>query len=370
MKIKKLNRASVVCAMLGALAGTSAALAGDASSVTLYGIIDSGITYVNNSGKGENGGSLFKAGMGGLSPSRWGLRGVEDLGDGKKALFVLESGFDQNTGRSLQGERLFGRQAFVGFQFDGNTISLGRQYTPLFMSMASVLPGAYSGFDVDPPFIAGANLRTDNSVLYQGVFGPVKVALNYGLGGQFGTMTGGSGYGASVEYKNRDFVAALAYDETRSVGRNSSGEYATNRRVSAGLRFQATEDLRFVTGFRYGKAGFAAIPGAKQTRDNLYWFGATYQVNTPLALTAGFYYDDLKSIAGQKGNPQNPWQTSLVGVYSLSKRTDLYAGTIYTKNAALNFMNLDPVPPAPTSYTLARNENSQLGLLTGIRHRF
>ena len=44
------------------------------------------------------------------------------------AIFVLESGFDLANGRALQGERLFGRQAYVGLTGESwGTISIGRQ---------------------------------------------------------------------------------------------------------------------------------------------------------------------------------------------------------------------------------------------------
>src|SRR3546814_9627704 len=60
--------------------------------------------------------------------SRWGLKGVEDLGDGLNVVFQLESGFDENTGESAQGGRLFGRQATIGFQSDSwGRLDFGRQ---------------------------------------------------------------------------------------------------------------------------------------------------------------------------------------------------------------------------------------------------
>eukprot|EP01040_Poterioochromonas_malhamensis_P026971 gene26971-34042_t len=80
------------------------------SSVTMYGVVDAGITYDN----GPSAGTVTKLESGIESGSRLGFRGTEDLGSGLKALFVLEQGFDIDTGRSGQGGRLFGRQAWVG----------------------------------------------------------------------------------------------------------------------------------------------------------------------------------------------------------------------------------------------------------------
>src|ERR1700744_2506519 len=100
------------------------------SSVTLYGLIDAGISYVNNARAGTSHDNLVKYDDGVASGSRWGLRGTEDLGGGLKAIFVLESGFNSGNGTLGQGGALFGRQAFVGLARDGvGSVTFGRQYS-------------------------------------------------------------------------------------------------------------------------------------------------------------------------------------------------------------------------------------------------
>ena len=94
------------------------------SSVTLYGIIDEGVNYNSNA----NGNRLYNLSSGVFQGSRWGLRGKEDLGGGLGAIFVLENGFDVNTGRLGQGGLLFGRQAYVGISSPYGTVTFGRQY--------------------------------------------------------------------------------------------------------------------------------------------------------------------------------------------------------------------------------------------------
>ena len=85
------------------------------SSVTLYGIIDTGVEYVSHAN--ANGDSVIRMpGITGEYPSRWGLRGSEDLGGGYAAQFVLESGFNVRAGDLGQGGRLFGRQAWTGLE--------------------------------------------------------------------------------------------------------------------------------------------------------------------------------------------------------------------------------------------------------------
>src|SRR5262245_38630711 len=93
------------------------------SSVTLYGVIDAGLIYVNN----VNGAHQYAAQAGWYQGNRWGLYGTEDLGGGYQAIFRLESGFSVQTGALGQGGALFGRQAYVGLASPYGTVTLGRQ---------------------------------------------------------------------------------------------------------------------------------------------------------------------------------------------------------------------------------------------------
>src|SRR5216684_2054913 len=103
MMIKGIN-----ATLLFALAGSAYAQ----SSVTLFGIVDTGVSYYNNA---LHGGSFIGVPtLTGELPSRWGMKGTEDLGGGYKTFFVLESGFQPGTGVLNYGGRLFGRQANVG----------------------------------------------------------------------------------------------------------------------------------------------------------------------------------------------------------------------------------------------------------------
>ncbi len=105
--------------------GTFAGAAHAQNSVTLYGLIDAGITYTNN----QSGSKNVQATSGQVNGSRWGLRGSEDLGGGLKAIFTLENGFNIDTGKFGQNGAEFGRQAFVGLSSNQyGAVTLGRQY--------------------------------------------------------------------------------------------------------------------------------------------------------------------------------------------------------------------------------------------------
>src|ERR1700737_3250569 len=89
------------------------------SSVTLYGLIDTGIVYTNSqsaSGVPGTGHSAWQENSSMLSNSVWGLKGSEDLGGGLSAIFRLENGFSVNNGKTYHPGTIFGHHSYVGLQ--------------------------------------------------------------------------------------------------------------------------------------------------------------------------------------------------------------------------------------------------------------
>ncbi|NUA31235.1 porin [Cupriavidus basilensis] len=336
------------------------------SSVTLYGVVDANIEYTNhNLGSGANGNSKVALNSGGLSPSRWGLRGAEDLGGGNKAIFALESGFNIDTGTSGQGGLLFGRQAWVGLASGSHQLTLGRQYTSLFLIMANYSPTAYATLYEPVTQIAGGSLRENNMVKYHGSFGPLTTEAHWSFGEQPGSTQGSAGYGAGVDYSFGSGGIAIAYDNVN--GPATGGNYTRAQKAAVGVRYQITPNLLAQAAYRYGKNDAPAA--GTVARDDIFWLGLNYQATQALVLTGVVYYDNLRSLRTATGNtnPSNPWQLTFIADYSLSKRTDVYLSTAYTKNAALNFENLNG---AIAAYQIAANEHNQMGVAIGMRHKF
>ena len=109
------------------------------SSVTLYGVVDTGIGYLSSSaptvGATSGGHSAVKMINGIWAGSRFGLKGSEDLGGGNRAIFKLESGFNIGNGQfggwlnNNVSQGMFNRQAYVGLSNNTyGTLTLGRQY--------------------------------------------------------------------------------------------------------------------------------------------------------------------------------------------------------------------------------------------------
>ena len=180
------------------------------SSVTLYGIADVGIEVINHMpATGSAGGTVTRMNSGNLSGSRWGLRGSEDLGGGLKGIFVLESGFDIDTGASGQGNRLFGRQSYVGLQGNFGAVTLGRQQNSLYD-----LFGAYDPMAVGPRYSLNSvdslfNGRADNAFKYTGKFGGLTATGFYSTG-RDATVTNGSEVPGASKV-GRNYGAGLAY---------------------------------------------------------------------------------------------------------------------------------------------------------------
>lgn len=131
-----MNRQLIIAA---ALAATGIAHA--QSSVSIYGIVDSGLRLDRTAA-----GTLKSITGGGATGSRWGLRGAEDLGGVLKALLKLVQGFDASDGSNNQGTtsagagRTFGRESWVGLSGGFGTLKLGRYYTPYFATWALADP--------------------------------------------------------------------------------------------------------------------------------------------------------------------------------------------------------------------------------------
>ncbi|NOV22502.1 porin [Cupriavidus necator] len=376
-------------AVLGTLsAWQGAALA--ATSVTLYGVIDVPIEYVNrvatSAANPNAGGSRFgMPGVGGLSASRWGMRGREDLGSGNEALFVLEGGFNPDTGAQLSSG-LFSRVAMVGLKNTGlGQITLGRQTTSLLDGLVNFSPLRFAATYEPGIWWMGVNYRQSNMVKYTGQFGAVQAVAHYSFGTGVPALAagnllanGGAGenpashkdntaYGASVMYLDGKYGLGIGYDEWHPA--IISGQTAKVRKVSVGASY-STGPFKFTAGYRWNKADFAN----ENTflRDDYWWAGASYQVTPALGLSLAYFYADVKQSAatptGAPTNPPNMQQYTFLADYNFSKRTDVYMAVGYAHNGSLSF---DSAATAYAfNYPSMAGQKNMVGVITGIRHVF
>jgi len=226
MKKLKLNKLLLTAAVCGVVAPTASALAQTGNSnVQLYGLLYSGLRYLDNVG----GNNLTGLASG---PSRWGLRGNEDIGNGLSANFVLESGFDPGTGSSSQGGRLFGRQAFVSLNSaSAGSLSLGRQYDVVAAWIAPYTPaGKWNGYmsHIGDNDNLNWSFRINNSVKYTTPsFDGFQAAALYSFGGEPGSSRTRSVRSLGANYKADGLSLAAGwtqiYDPRTAVTDNSWG---------------------------------------------------------------------------------------------------------------------------------------------------
>lgn len=366
MAISKRYGVTAMMTMLGGAAMSNA----HATEVTLYGIIDANIEAVSHNDPDSGTVKNFGLRSGGRSGSRFGFMGSEDLGNGTKAIFKLEAGFDVGNGESSHGGRLFGRQSYVGLKGDWGQLTLGRQNTPAFNFLTPYVPGLH-GAQYEP-VASLMPARADNSVAYAHKIGGLEFGGYYGFNSQADqrdrdlSTTGSFGLAATYEF-NKTYGITAAYDQYRGTS-NLKGTLAQGDRgnvenymVVARAMYQ---HLQLRIGYRYRDTDLS-VEGMKSVKSHMYMVGVGYQFKPGTVVSISYYNEHFKNApqGWMNSKKDTVHQVSLLGTYGLSKRTELYAVASYSRNAPLNL-------GASSTYKLAEGTNSQIGGALGIRHRF
>jgi predicted porin len=399
MKIQKTTAAILA---IGALSGAAHAQ----SSVTLYGIADAGFLFNNN----VKGSKLY--GLSSANSSRWGLQGAEDLGGGLKAIFTLENGYTLGTGALSQGGLEFGRKAFVGLTSRTyGTVTLGRQSSAsndATSSFASGADWAASGLgygtragDVDN---VDTSNRIQNAIKYTSPnYRGVTVGILYSLGGQAGQFSRNAVTDAAVSYVNGPLKLGASYNFTKDPyystfgdqGNSSSPTSAAGGNnnmpsriyggyASAGSQQIITAGGSYVLGsatiaLLYSNTQFQNLgalgtpPGSFGTKYN----GGTATFNsgelnvkyalTPALTVAGAYIYTHNGGADGVGSAKYN-QFNLGTIYSLSKRTSLYATGFFETASGVDSTGKAAV--ADFSGSSYSSNNHQLAAIVGITHKF
>ncbi len=349
-----MKKTLLAAALLAGFAGIAQA----ETSVTLYGIIDTGIGY-NKIDTPAYDHSRIGMINGVQNGSRWGLRGTEDLGGGLRAVFQLESGFDSSTGNSAQGGRLFGRQATVGLASDSwGQLDFGRQTNIASKFFGSIDPfgAGFAQANIGHAFSAANTNRYDNMVLYQTPsFGGFQIGAGYSFNvngsGNFATAENTRAITAGARYANGPLQIALAFDQLNaSAAASQATQDATPRQYTIGasydfevvklaLAYARTEDGWFAgqgpgapSGGVPGTTSYPTYSFADGFRANSYMVGLTAPLGAATSLFGSWQRIDPKNDALTGGEEtSNVW--SLGATYNLSKRTNLYVYGSYAKDA-------------------------------------
>lgn len=355
-----------------ALAALAATGAFAQSSVTMYGVVDLGVTNASGSVN-----SITKITSGNINSSRLGFKGTEDLGNGLKTTFVFEGDVQPQTGTGsvsgapaanssanntsvvgTTGGFTFNRQATVGVTGGFGEVRLGRDYTPTFYIDAAYDPFGVNGVGTNAIF-GNANatsinhLRASNSVSYflpgnlGGFSGQVMVATNNAASNATnpndGKYTGGNvGYAngpVSVHVGTATYKLVAAGDvKTDSIGASYdlgmvklSAELSADKFGAAALNQKNAGSLIGLTAPLGNGALRASYVSRKITKDGV---------------TADNKFD----------------QASIGYVYNMSPRTALYATYSSISNKGLSAVSVGGTTTAAGT--------SSSGTDLGIRHSF
>jgi predicted porin len=388
-----------------ALLGSTAVPVYAQSSVTLYGVIDEGLQFNNNNKNivnGHNvGGRLWNLdSLSGPYGSRWGMKGVEDLGGGLAAIFTLESGVNLNTGAAAQGATMFGRQAFVGLRSQRfGTVMLGRQYDSVNDYIGSFGFGlsAYGSGISHPADLDNTThtYRSNNTVKY---VSPNFNGLTFGgtvtIGGVAGEISQSSGFtlgtgyaqgplhlaAAYQLYKNPSNAGAVLNSNSNAVSPATTTAYsslnagyltgnapAQSWQVAAAAgsyTFGAATVGAVYTNVRYGNIG--KFNGATATFNDVE-VNAMYQFTPAVFAAIAYNYTKGNAVSGDLGD-QTYHQVSAIADYSLSKRTDVYVSGTFQTASGTNSMGAPAV--ADISLLGDSSNNHQTLIRLGLRHKF
>jgi predicted porin len=378
------------------------------SSVTLYGLLDTGFAYNSNS----KGARQYSALAGNLQGDRWGLRGTEDLGGSLKAIFRLEGGFNMNNGTLGQGGALFGRKAYVGLESNYGTILLGRQYDMLgdyvgsFESAnaeelvtATEWGSIYGAHPADMDNLDNTS-RISNAVKYASQnYGGFTFGGMYSFGGKAGDVTQDQLFGFGAGYSNGPIALGVAYEKAKNpnysvFGTNPNANTSTSA-SALNISSPVTSGYASAGAWQVISAGAAykignATIGGVYSNISFQNLGATagtglnpehltgtasfnlgeinfaYLVTPTLQLGAAYTYTRGSSVGAISGATYN--QVNLGANYLLSKATDLYLVGIYEHASGTDSTGKSAV--AAITNLSSSSTNAQTAVIVGIRHKF
>lgn len=390
-----MKKSLLALAVLGAFAGAAQAQ----SSVTIYGIIDTGVAYtskaINATGTGT--GSKFSVNSGVIQGSRLGFKGAEDLGGGLSAVFNLETGFTNDNG-GLQGgdavtsSNLFRRKSNVGLSGGFGTVLLGRQtdFSDVISAYTSVQDfGGFTG-------AVGHNIdrlegtRTNNSISYTTAnLSGFTGNLLYGFGEQAGQTSNGQSFGVAGKYENGPLGLGINYYQSKQ-GKTPSDVSLIPTTIGATLVDPTTSGntalkvLNVVASYQFGPArvygnysrvkqdlntatpaSIATSTLATSNKLDIYELGTAWSLTPSLKLLGAVTHTRADFNSASKGKLT---QISLGTDYWLSKRTDLYAFLANTR--ASDMANSGVFGDATGNATLGGADSSQTAVVVGIRHKF
>jgi len=350
-----MKKTLLAAALLAGFAGAASAQ----SSVTLYGVVDGGLRYQQVSRNNLEGVNNMGVAYGQQSGNRFGMKGVESLGNGNNAIFMIESGFDLGNGMGQQGGRLFGRQSWMGVQNNAwGEVRLGRMVsltTDYLVNAVDPFGAGFGQLNMGNAFTSGNTLRLDNVLMYKTpTFSGFQAGLGYSFATGLTSNGGTTGYGfatnnnsrqvtVGVKYANGPIYAAASYEKAYAADTTTqNGNSVNSANIAGSYDFKV---VKLAAGFGVTRDGFwagsaaggtgatiatapnsqtSALVFAPSTSFNAYIVGATVPVNAVSRVLLSW------TMIAPDGNTKtlysatNQQSLGLGYTYDFTKRTNLY----------------------------------------------
>lgn len=377
----------IAVAVLGACVAGSAF----AANVDVYGRIDTGLSYVHYDETGlSDAKDTLSLDSGMSSGNRWGLKGSEDLGNGYQVGFVLESGFDADTG-ALGAGGIFAREATLrvsgpfGSIYAGRMGRIGSDAGSVGFYAGSVSPFGSGWGKMAGHFAVTANYdsRYNNALAYVSPkVGPVTVYAQYTMGNATENESGDNrlfslgaqaDFGALqvlglVEYLNKKSVDGTTvyddskYDDSYTINLGGSYDFGVAKVFLAGQYFKAAPNYAGM------KANYAELVEGKEWRYSFDGFGVNVGATAPIGagqflVSAGYGKGDLNIDTKDAKRSADAYIIQVGYTYPFSKRTNLYAGAGYMQTSMEDgFTNTDN--------TTSDKDFKTTQVMFGLLHKF
>ncbi|RQS29892.1 porin [Burkholderia sp. Bp9090] len=340
--------------------------------IKLYGAIDQAVGFT----KGAQ--TAFVQQSGGQWTSKFGLYGVEDLGNGFRLRFTLENGFNAANGQLGTATTLFNREAWVaiGSRRTGE-LKFGLQDdvgVPLFVDVFGQV-STVSGVAFLTPWVydlgPGASYepaRLPNAISYSTPwFGPFNAQLAVSLASQGSTAPTVTTRAMSLNYYDGHLFGALSYVGSYALNALTTSSYVRTDNFAAGAVYD---------GGRYVLSGGYSFLAPRLAGDrvaSLYTLGGIYR----------YQRSDFRAELAFRavcGVNDRSYGVTLGYDYNLSQRTALYVrGSLITNTGkAPSYGRYPSVQPTvdniSTSYTGTNGELENYAsphvVLVGMYHKF
>jgi predicted porin len=325
-----MKKSLLAVAILGAASGFAFA----ASNVTLFGVIDTGIQAQKIGGVKGNTVQMntgFKAG------SRWGIKGVEDLGNGYSVGFVLEQGFRSDDGTTANGwsktnSGAFNRESKLYVQGGFGQLGFGR--------LGSLAGGAQTnslltGWALGTSYGAGSwtalakgNGRMNNAVAYVSpTFGGAKISAMYSNGATEDTNKWSYNshyYGLGAQYALGGFTNSLIFEAVDGKGTSNNN---TAYLINLGLGYKiGIFTPQFAYQYNWQDKG---------NKDNVFGLSTSVAIAGGTAKIGARYLFGKDDSVTTGEDKRRAWTVNAAYEYPLSKRTVVYGYAGYADGSKL-----------------------------------